>query len=185
MHTYFDWLAPIYDHLLGPPDPELWRDLLKLPGDGHILDAGGGTARVSAALQGLAKQVVVVDISHQMLRKAHGKGALHPVCADIVRLPFADAHFSRILVVDALHHFPRQAEALAELSRVLAPGGRLVIEEFDIARLPIKALALLERVLLMGSTFHRAEEILEMIERCGLRGDIRHDRLAVRVIVDK
>lgn len=185
MRTYFDGLAPIYDRLLGPPDPALWRGLLKLPCEGHILDAGGGTARVSAALQGLAKQVVVCDISHKMLRKAHGKGALQPVCADIVRLPFADAHFSRILVVDALHHFPRQAEAMAELVRVLAPGGRLVIEEFDIARLPIKALALLERLLLMGSTFPPVEDILAMIERCGLRGAVRRDRLAVRVIVDK
>lgn len=185
MRTYFDWLAPIYDRLLGPPDPGRWRDLLKLPCDGYLLDAGGGTARVSAALHGSARQVIVCDISHKMLRQAHSKGALQPVLADIVRLPFADALFSRILVVDALHHFPRQPAAIAELIRVLAPGGRLVIEEFDIARLPIKALALVERLLLMGSEFPRVEKIVAMIERCGLHGDIRRDGLAVQVVVDK
>lgn len=185
MNGHFDLLAPIYDRLRGPPDPALWRALLKLPTQGRLLDAGGGTGRVAAALRNQAAQTVVCDLSWGMLRKTHGKGRLLAVQADVARLPFPADHFQRIVVVDALHHFPRQQEAVAELARVLAPGGRLVIEDFDIARLPIKALALVERLLLMGSDFSPVEEILAMIEQCGLHGEIRRDGLAVRVVVDK
>ncbi|SDL75611.1 demethylmenaquinone methyltransferase / 2-methoxy-6-polyprenyl-1,4-benzoquinol methylase [Geoalkalibacter ferrihydriticus] len=185
MNGHFDLLAPIYDRLLGPPNPAVWRALLKLPVQGCLLDAGGGTGRVCAALADQATQTVVCDLSRKMLRKTTRKGHLLPVQADVAHLPFTDHHFQRIVVVDALHHFPHQQAAVAELVRVLAPGGRLVIEEFDIARLPIKALALLERLLLMGSYFPPVEEIVAMIETCGLRGDIRRDGLAVRVVVDK
>ncbi|MDO3378259.1 class I SAM-dependent methyltransferase [Geoalkalibacter halelectricus] len=185
MVSHFDLLAPVYEKLLGPPDPRLWAELLRLPCTGILLDAGGGTGRVSGAMASLVDQVVVSDVSRHMLRRAYVKKGLGAVQSDVATLPFPDGCFQRILVVDALHHFPRQQAALAELTRVLAPGGRLVIEEFDIARLPVKALALFERLLLMGSRFPSVEQILAMIKRCGVRGEIRRDGMAVRVIVDK
>jgi len=51
MLDHFDILAPVYDRLIGPPDPARLTALLRLPTDGWLLDAGGGTGRVAAGLR--------------------------------------------------------------------------------------------------------------------------------------
>ncbi len=78
MFSHFDLLAPIYNRviewLMGPSDQELWTELLKLPIDGRLLDAGGGTIRVSTPLCSMVGQLVITDISSGMLRQASKKG---------------------------------------------------------------------------------------------------------------
>ena len=64
-----------------------------------------------------------------MLAEARAKGTVAPVRGHAERLPFPDGSFDRILVVDALHHFCDQREAIGDLLRVLAPGGRLLVAE--------------------------------------------------------
>jgi demethylmenaquinone methyltransferase/2-methoxy-6-polyprenyl-1,4-benzoquinol methylase len=80
-------------------------------------------------------------------------------------LPFADATFDRILVIDAFHHLRDQKLAAREMVRVLAPGGRLVIQEPDIAHLGVKLVALGEKMLLMRSHFHTPAAVGEMLRR--------------------
>ena len=66
-------------------------------------------------------------------------------------LPFSDGVFERVIVVDALHHFSSRQTALDELTRILSPGGRLLIEEPDLKRLGVKIVAVLEKILMMES----------------------------------
>jgi ubiquinone/menaquinone biosynthesis C-methylase UbiE len=103
MIDYFDVLASRYDRLIGPPDLTRLRALLDLPTAGWVLDAGGGTGRIVAQLRLLAGQLVLLDRSQPMLRQAQDKG-LWPIQSDVARLPFPDACFDRVVVVDALHH---------------------------------------------------------------------------------
>jgi SAM-dependent methyltransferase len=182
-------LAPLYDRLIAPvlgaPDPQRWRELLRLPTDGWVLDAGGGTGRVSAALRPLAERIVVADLSRRMLRQARGR-ELEAVLTDIERLPFADGTFERVLVVDALHHFAGQQQSLAELVRVLRPGGRLLIEELDLRRFPVKLVAVLERLAGMKSCFRAPEVFAGMLVAEGLTVRIERDgSWAVWLIADK
>jgi ubiquinone/menaquinone biosynthesis C-methylase UbiE len=172
---HFDWLAPVYDRVMGPPDRERMQELLRLPSAGTLLDAGGGTGRVAAGLRPLVDSVVVIDLSRKMLRRAQAKGGLLPVRGVTERLPFRDESFDRVLVVDALHHFRDQRDAIRDLVRVLKPGGRLLIEEPDIHRLPVKLVAALEKLALMQSRFHPAETIREMIEAMGVPAGIDSD----------
>ena len=162
MIDHFDALAPLYDRLIGPPNPACLRALLDLPTTGWVLDAGGGTGRIAAQLRVLTGHLVLLDRSQPMLRQAQGKG-LWPIQGDVARLPFPDACFDRAVVVDALHHFADQPAAIDELLRVLKPGGRLVIEEPDIARFAVKLVALAERLALMGSSFAPPSEICAMV----------------------
>lgn len=151
-----------------------------------MLDAGGGTGRVSSTLRHLVGQLVVGDSSRRMLKHAQLKGNLRPVQTYVELLPFPNASFERILVVDALHHFRDQRAAIRELLRVLKPGGRLVIEEQDINRFPIKVVAFAEKLICMGSHFHSADEIAKMIRAHGLPAHIVGDgHFLVWVVVDK
>ncbi len=186
MPDHFDFLARIYDRVIPPPDPERLGELLHLPADGWLLDAGGGTGRVSASLREQVDGLVVSDLSAGMLGQARAKQGLYPVRAHAETLPFPDRRFSRVLVVDALHHFCDQRDAIADLLRVLEPGGRLVIEEPDYTRFAVKLVALAEKLAFMRSRFHTPEEIRDMVAALGLEARIERDGgFAAWVVVDK
>ncbi len=182
---HFRFLAPFYDRLMGAPDVERLTHLLALPAGGRLLDVGGGTGRVSAQLRGRVTLPVVCDLSLPMLVRARVKG-LAAVCTPAERLPFPDGAFARVLAVDALHHFRDAADAAAEMARVLAPGGRLLIEEFDRSRAVVRWLALGETLLGMGSRFLRTQDIRELLEGQGLKVQVfAGPRLATWVLALK
>ncbi len=185
MLDHFDIIAPLYDKLIGPPSPAQLRQHLALPAAGRMLDAGGGTGRVSAQLREFVDELVLLDQSLPMLRKAQDKG-LAALRGDVTRMPFPDTFFDRIVVVDALHHFVDAAAAIHDLLRVLKPGGRLVIEEPDLQHNKVRILALAERLLLMDSHFFSPADIHAMAERAGGQGYIAVDgHFAAWVIVEK
>jgi ubiquinone/menaquinone biosynthesis C-methylase UbiE len=164
---HFSLLAPYYDRVFSSLGHDRLRELLDLPAEGRLLDAGGGTGRVSEAFARLVDEIVVTDLSSDMLRQTHAKDGLRPIRAQAEHLPFPDGCFARMLVVDAFHHFQVQEEAARELVRVLAPGGRLVIEEPNVKRWSVKLLALAERLMLMHSRFHAPQAMQRIFERHG------------------
>lgn len=192
MIDHFRFFAPIYDRLIKPPDPGPLRHRLKLPAQGALLDVGGGTGRVAQPYQDLVDKLIVTDVSPAMLRQAQEKGLRLTVAAGAEQLPFPTASFSRVLVVDALHHFADQRQAIGELIRVLGPGGRLVIEEPDLNHLTVKLVALAEKVALMRSRFFYPAQIAEMVASYQLQPHIergeqlaRDKSFAAWIIADK
>ena len=182
---HFDFIAPLYDKLVGLPDRARFQKMLNLPCAGRLLDAGGGTARISSILSDMIGQVVVNDLSHRMLKQASKKAVL-PVRSLAEQLPFEDQTFERILIVDALHHFEDQHRSIHELLRVLKSGGRLAIEEYDLNHQIVKLLALTEKVMGMQSRFLRPAEIQEMMGSNGISTKIEHpNRYTAWIIVDK
>lgn len=182
---HFDLLAPLYEAFIRSRDPVRLRELLAPPGDGLLLDAGGGTGRVAQFMHGIAPAIVVTDLSFKMLRQTAAKDRLQPACARAEALPFPDASFARVMMVDTLHHVYHQAQTADELWRVLRPGGRLVIEEPDL-RLPgVKLLALAEKLALMRSHFLSPPQIAALFTAPDAR---IHSEVAgpiVWVIIDK
>jgi SAM-dependent methyltransferase len=160
---HFGLLAPYYDRVIGPRAAEKLVSLVDLPINGSLLDAGGGTGRVSHVLRGMAKQIIIADVSQGMLRQVLQKEHLAPVCSMAERLPLASGSIARIMMVDALHHVHSQRETVAELWRVLEKGGRLLIEEPDYRTFPVKLVALAEKIALMRSHLLRPEEIVALI----------------------
>lgn len=186
INHHFDFLARYYERLMPAADPSQFARLLDLPCAGTLLDLGGGTGRVSARLKPYVTRVTVCDLSLPMLRQARRHGGLTAVQALGHRLPFVDRAFERILVVDAVHHFQYPGRVLAELMRVLIPGGRLVIEEPDIKRWPVRLVALAERLALMDSHFLPPAEIAAILATLGGRPRLADDgRWRSWIIVDK
>ncbi|ODV01431.1 MAG: bifunctional demethylmenaquinone methyltransferase/2-methoxy-6-polyprenyl-1,4-benzoquinol methylase [Rubrivivax sp. SCN 70-15] len=112
----------------------------------RVLDIAGGTgdlARAFAARVGERGQVVLTDINESMLRVGRDRlldeGLVLPtaVC-DAERLPFADGRFDLVSVAFGLRNMTHKERALAEMARVLRPGGRLLVLDFSRVAEPLR-----------------------------------------------
>lgn len=182
---HFNILAPFYDRIFKFSGPERWRAIANLPVEGALLDAGGGTGRVSQALKGLASPLVVADLSLGMLRQTNAKDGLYPVASHTERLPFPDEAFERVIMVDALHHVCDHRETAQELWRVLKPRGRLVIEEPDIRAFSVKLVALFEKLALMRSHFISPSKIVSLFSYSNAHSRVEYEVYNAWIIVDK
>ena len=99
-----------------------------------------------------------------MLIEAQGKGELNRVCSHTEGFPFPDECFSRIMMIDALHHVCDQSQTALELMRVLEPGGSIVIEEPNLRNFGVKLVALAEKLALMRSHFLYPYEIASLFD---------------------
>ena len=112
----------------------------------QVLDIAGGTgdlARAFAQKVGRTGQVVHTDINEAMLRVGRDRlidaGVVLPtlVC-DAESLPFPDAHFDVVSVAFGLRNMTHKDVALAEMNRVLKPGGKLLVLEFSKVAPPLE-----------------------------------------------
>ena len=111
-----------------------------------VLDVAAGTAdlaRLYADRAGARGEVVVTDINAAMLRSGRDRlldaGRLLPaVQCDAEKLPFADGRFDCVSIAFGLRNVTRKEAALAEMRRVLKPGGRLIVLEFSRIWAPLK-----------------------------------------------
>ena len=93
---------------------------------GRLLEVGSGTGAFAArCLAELGCDVVALDASAEMVRATQARG-VHAVIGDIQELPFPDADFDCAVAAWMLYHVPDLDRGVAELARVLRPGGRLV-----------------------------------------------------------
>ena len=115
------------------------------PGD-RVLDIAGGTgdlARAFAPKVGPQGLVVLSDINEAMLRVGRDRlldaGHVVPtLTCDAEKLPFADGQFDLVTVAFGLRNMTRKDAALAEMGRVLRPGGRLMVLEFSRIAEPLR-----------------------------------------------
>ncbi len=174
---FFQLFAPFYDRFIkfvkvdhSGKIPE-WL----APVDGmDVLDLGGGTGINAAALAGAGARVTLVDSSQAMLKRVAAKKlTVRLILADAATLPLDDSTFDIVLVSDAWHHFRDQAGVVREVMRVLRPGGRLCIIDFDPYSKVTKTIALLERIVAEPSTFTLPDDLVEMLRRVGIEGTYR------------
>ncbi len=104
------------------------RGLLEGLPAGPVLDAACGTGRHAAYLSAINREVIGVDANGAMLARAREKlpGAEFRL-GELTALPVADGEVAGAVCALALSHLPEIGPAIAELARVLRPGGRLVV----------------------------------------------------------
>lgn len=182
---HFTLIAPYYDRVMKPPDPERMRKLAGLPTDGRLLDLGGGTGLISYPLRNWVGEVVVADSSFGMLAQARLKSGLKTVCSYAEQLSFPSASFERLIMVDALHHVRDYRATIEEMWRVVKPGGRIVIEEPDIHMWPTKLMAVMEKLILMRSHFVSPQAIKETFNDAQASVRIESEGSTSWIIIDK
>lgn len=101
-------------------DP-LLASLIPQPATGVLLDGGCGDGR----LLGRFGETIGVDRSRDLAGRASGRGPV--AVADLVALPFADCAFAGAYLVLVLEHLEDPTPALAEIARVVTPGGWLAV----------------------------------------------------------
>jgi 2-polyprenyl-3-methyl-5-hydroxy-6-metoxy-1,4-benzoquinol methylase len=110
-------LEVVFDQLLGAESLEGRR----------LLDAGCGTGYFSRRSIARGANVVSVDIGINLLRQAQKKGVTKAVASDVTKLAFVDDAFDVVISSECIEHTLSPATAVAELVRVLRPGGTLVL----------------------------------------------------------
>lgn len=104
-----------------------------------VLDIAGGTgdlAKAFAKKAGPTGEVWLTDINESMLRVGRDRLlnnglAIPTLLCDAEKLPFADNYFDRVSVAFGLRNMTHKDAALAEMRRVLKPGGKLLVLEFS------------------------------------------------------
>jgi SAM-dependent methyltransferase len=129
----FDRAAEYYDQTRGLPldVAEQVADQIELAvGErSRLLEIGVGTGRISLPLHRRGRSMVGIDLSAPMLDQYRAKAAAERLAApavvrgDATRLPFRDQSFGGVIEAHVLHLIPGWREAVAEVRRVIAPGG--------------------------------------------------------------
>jgi demethylmenaquinone methyltransferase/2-methoxy-6-polyprenyl-1,4-benzoquinol methylase len=135
----FDDVAKHYDRtnaVLSAGNDYLWRIATVravTPQAGErILDLAAGTGTSSVALSHTGAKVIAVDFSPGMIAEGRRKHKnIEFIQADIEKLPFGDDEFDAVTISFGLRNVNDPKVAIAEMYRVLKPGGRLVICEFS------------------------------------------------------
>jgi len=107
------------------------RGLLGLVHAGDVLDAGSGDGAVAELLAPRARSITCLDRSEKVLEAARKRLGHLPnvelVPGDLHQLPFPDNRFDQVLLFHVLVYAEDPARAIAEVARVLRPGGELVV----------------------------------------------------------
>jgi SAM-dependent methyltransferase len=116
----------MYAEVSGPhPHDVLWQTLVEWE-PRRVLEVGGGPGELSERMQKeLGAEVSFLDISPRMVELARERG-LDAQVGDVQSLPFEDGFFDTVVAAWMLYHVPDLDRGLAELARVLRPGGALI-----------------------------------------------------------
>jgi demethylmenaquinone methyltransferase/2-methoxy-6-polyprenyl-1,4-benzoquinol methylase len=153
VRSVFDSVAPKYDvmnDLMSGGLHRLWKrytlTVANPQAGDEVLDIAGGTGDLSLAFArkvGPTGRVVHTDINESMLREGRNRlvdlGVLLPtlVC-DAEQLPFASESFDMVSVAFGLRNMTQKERALAEMHRILRPGGKLLVLEFSRVAQPLE-----------------------------------------------
>jgi 2-polyprenyl-6-hydroxyphenyl methylase/3-demethylubiquinone-9 3-methyltransferase len=120
-------------HAMNPARIGFYLAALERPRGRLVLDAGCGGGLVAKSLAEAGAVVVGVDrlpACVEVARRAVPAG-FRPAVAELERLPFADASFDAVVAADVLEHVPDLPAAVAELARVLRPGGSFLFDTIN------------------------------------------------------
>jgi len=156
----FHTIADRYDlitRLLSYGQDRRWKARLvglAPPEGGRALDLASGTGDIAFALAARGWRVAALDLTHRMLQLARAKAgspAVTFVTGDMMALPFPSSAFDLVSTGYGIRNVPRIEPALAEIRRVLRPGGVLLSLDFNRPANPVMRAIYLAYLTIVGS----------------------------------
>jgi ubiquinone/menaquinone biosynthesis methyltransferase len=158
----FDTIAGRYDlitRLLSFGRDRRWKmaliDLARVHPGIRALDLAAGTGDIAFGLAARGARVAALDITHRMLRIAAGKRGASArvtfVTGDMMALPFPDGSFDLVTTGYGIRNVPSIEPAIAEIRRILRPGGLLLSLDFDRPANPLVRAVYLGYLTVVGS----------------------------------
>lgn len=171
---FFDLIAPWYERVTEPLmlyQPSQILALMQLEGHEQILDVAGGTGQLARSIVTRSKaRVTVLDASQKMLAQIEPHPRIHPVLGVANSLPFHADTFDWVVCTTAFHLLTPHAASVGAMRRVLKPGGRIFVQDFDRTGLMGPLLARSEALLNFGSEYLSASELARMMQEQGFAG---------------
>jgi ubiquinone/menaquinone biosynthesis C-methylase UbiE len=155
----------------GIRDEEALRLLVEFAGAepaDTVLDVACGPGIVVCAFATVVRHATGIDVTPAMIERARALAAEKGLTnvawqvGDVLPLPYPDAAFSLVVSRFAFHHFPDPRAVLAEMKRVCAPGGRVVLVDVAASGDPAKAAALNRMEKLRDPSHVRALTLAEL-----------------------
>jgi ubiquinone/menaquinone biosynthesis C-methylase UbiE len=160
--AYYDTFAERYEDRRDGRDPGGYHDLVdelevgfveRFGRGREVLEVGCGTGLILRRIQGFARVARGVDLSPGMLERARARG-LDVVEGSATELPFPDESFDVACSFKVLAHVRDIRRALAEMARVVRPGGHVIAELYN----PVSLRGLVKRLGPAGAIGERATE---------------------------
>lgn len=149
--------------------------MARVSGEDTVLDVACGPGLVACRFARQARHVTGIDITPAMIGQARKRGQEEGLAnvdwsvGDALPLPYADNSFSRVITRYSFHHFLEPRAALAEMIRVCAPGGVVLVA--DVAMEPDKSAAY-DRMEIMRDPSHThaltVDEFTMLFQQAGL-----------------
>lgn len=140
--------AEAYSTMKVVTDPRILESMVELSGvtaQARVLDVASGPGYVAMAFAPRCRAVVGIDATDRLVERARAEAARRGIgnvtfmLGNVERMPFSAGEFDLAACRFAFHHFAHPRMVLAEMARVLRPGGRMVIVDMTTSEDPAKA----------------------------------------------
>ena len=173
---YDQWFTTPIGALVKKYETELMLELLKPVSGEQVLDAGCGTGVFTFDILASGANVIGLDISLPMLRRAGEKLAAYPffpVLGDIAKLPFREGIFDKVVSITAIEFIKDAKRCVAELFRVTKRGG--VVTVANLNSLSPWAICRIEKAKKEKSIFHEAifRSPDDLVSLVPVKGEVR------------
>jgi ubiquinone/menaquinone biosynthesis C-methylase UbiE len=138
VREYFDQISSQWDNLrksfYGEEVREAVLNAAQISPDDTVLDVGAGTGFLTQGAEMIARKVIALDFSRGMSDESIaklGKGKVEFRIGNVEHMQLSDSSVDVVIGNMVLHHCPHPKTAIAEMARVLKPGGRIALSDLQ------------------------------------------------------
>ena len=136
---FWDRISPLYDLFVNVYNHKFYAGIGKkmaefIDSTDDVLECACGTGAITIYIANRCKSLIATDFAAGMLKQAAKKCRKYDnvrfKCVDITNIKCRDARFDKVVAGNVIHLLPDPGKALAELERVVKPGGKIIIPTF-------------------------------------------------------